>query len=137
MGCHKKHPVYSPDGATPFGGLANAELRDLRSQVHVKLDPRWKNTPAKNYGEKRKQVYEWLARRMMIPPDKCHIALFRETDCRDALRILSTPDETMHMQRAQDNKHPGKVQCPFCGRYFKEEGLSQHQRNSEKCRRNV
>lgn len=135
VGCHRKHPVFSPEGITPYGGLANAELRKLRNEIHEKLDPRWRN----NIGPSaRKSAYVWLAERMNIDERECHIGMFRENDCRRALLLINNmikPSE-MHLHGFNEfGEKPDEdtMECPICLKNVKKSGLKQHKENNPKC----
>lgn len=69
----------------PFGLLANASLRKKRLEAHKVFDVFWIN--AKKPQEERKKAYEWLASKMNIPVDKCHIGMFNEEECKIAIRF--------------------------------------------------
>lgn len=71
----------------PLGRLANAELRKLKQRVHAIFDPVWKKG-----GIDRKEAYKRLAERMGIPRADCHIGMFDEAQCRQALVILGKSD---------------------------------------------
>jgi hypothetical protein len=77
VGCHK-------DG-TPLGTPANARLRWQRQQVHSVLDPIWKSGRIK-----RSAVYAWLAQRMQLTSEQCHVGMFDENQCRRAQDNHST-----------------------------------------------
>ncbi len=77
-GCHKGQ-------GRPRGTLANEELRQLRRKVHWLFDPMWKNT-----GIKREDGYVWLARKLNIPLQCCHIGLFDVELCQRAIGLLQS-----------------------------------------------
>lgn len=66
----------------PLGTPANAELRDLRRKAHAALDPLWRSGRMT-----RTDAYRWLALRMGLTPDACHIGLFGPEQCRLVVRI--------------------------------------------------
>lgn len=68
----------------PFGSLANVRLRKKRLEAHKVFDIFWIH--AKNPQEERKTAYAWLASKMNIPIDKCHIGMFNEEECKIAIR---------------------------------------------------
>jgi hypothetical protein len=70
--------------ATPFGRLANAELRGLKQRVHAAFDPIWQG---REMG--RTEAYKWLAKALGITQGECHIGMFDEDRCRAALAILA------------------------------------------------
>ena len=67
----------------PLGTLANAYLRDARRRAHAALDPLWRGG-----ARSRSDVYVWLARRLRIPANLCHIATFDADLCEDAVRAV-------------------------------------------------
>lgn len=83
VGCHEAGKGYG-DGTRPLGRLANRELRALKSAVHELFDPIWRN----NHMTRRK-AYSWLARQMGIHFDKCHVGMFDEKQCYDAIAACS------------------------------------------------
>lgn len=76
VGCHKKNTKYGVKGDEPLGRLANAELRKAKSRAHRAFDPRWRDGPMA-----RKEAYAWLAERLKIDPEKCHIGEFDVAMC--------------------------------------------------------
>ena len=79
VGCHKRTDV-------PFGRLANAELRMWRQEAHAAFDPLWghnpKGGPKDRAAYSRTAAYRWLAAKLGIHPDKCHVGLFGVDECR-------------------------------------------------------
>jgi hypothetical protein len=76
VGVHKGSTVA-------LGRLANAELRKLKQSVHAKFDPIWKQGHHDRNG-----AYAWLALRMEIHVEQCHIGMFNEKECWLALGLL-------------------------------------------------
>ena len=92
VGCHN-------GSSRPLGILANGELRILKIRVHALLDPLWgkfeksrSNTlPGKApFSKSRSGAYRWLAEELGIPAAECHVGMFTNARCREALRILRT-----------------------------------------------
>lgn len=88
----------------PLGRLANAALRQLKSRLHAKFDPIWKNKveeaiKVKGFAPKgirhheRSHAYRKLAKQLGIPLSQCHFALFDESTCRKALEILANAEQ--------------------------------------------
>jgi hypothetical protein len=76
VGCH-------PHSTRPMGTLADSKLRLLRMATHRAFDPLWKS------GEmERPAAYAWLAERMKIRVEDCHIAQFDTEQCETAIEIL-------------------------------------------------
>lgn len=97
--------VHAMTGA-PLGTLANSKLRKARSAAHAVFDPVW-NFPAqhawlvgcKGTSKKKKslgyyivkyrtQAYEQLAKLMDLPVEMCHIAMFNEDQCQQAIVLI-------------------------------------------------
>jgi hypothetical protein len=79
VGTHENSPK-----AAPLGRLANVELRGLKQRVHAAFDPIWQ---AGEMG--RTEAYRWLATALCIRQSECHIGMFDEQRCRDALTALA------------------------------------------------
>lgn len=73
----------------PLGTLANAELRQLRSQAHGVFDPKWKREMGGTM--RRREAYRWLASNLRIPEEHCHIGMFDEEMCRRVIQICTQP----------------------------------------------
>lgn len=67
----------------PLGTPANGKLRKLRQTAHSVLDPIWKKILD------RSEVYRRLATLMSISVDKCHVGMFNEAQCLEALRVMN------------------------------------------------
>lgn len=73
----------------PKGTLANAELRDLRKEVHALFDIPWKNIKGrKDRSRERSAQYRKLANELKIDFRDCHIGTFDIPTCIHAIRIL-------------------------------------------------
>ena len=60
-----------------------SRLANLRTEAHRYLDARWM------FGkETRTETYAWLAGKMGIPKEECHIKMFDEADCERAIEII-------------------------------------------------
>lgn len=70
VGCHK-------NTENPLGTLANDFLRLKRSQAHRAFDTLWQDRHFKN----RSAAYQWLASKLDISKDKCHIGMFDRYQC--------------------------------------------------------
>lgn len=80
---HKRALKYGEDGTTPLGPLANQELRRKRFLLHEKMDPIWKQRMWT-----RDKLYKWLANRLGLPLETCHIAMLSAEDCDRATVLL-------------------------------------------------
>ena len=69
VGCHGT-------STKPLGRLANAELRREKSAAHRAFDPIWKSRRMK-----RGEAYRWLAERLSMAREDCHIGMFDVADC--------------------------------------------------------
>lgn len=87
VGCHR-------DSTTPFGTLANYELRGLRQKTHREFDWLYKN-PEKSR-MRRKDSYKWLARQLDIAPEDCHIGMFDRNQCKRAIAIVQAYKKHYH-----------------------------------------
>lgn len=77
VGCHKGTRLA-------LGTPANAELRTARSAVHSAFDPIWKEGDMS-----RSRAYAWLANRLEIPVEDCHIGQFDLDMCQRAIAVAS------------------------------------------------
>ncbi len=104
VGCH-------PDGR-PLGRLANAELRMEKQRTHALFDPLWKEAARMYSGAsgKTRQVariraYEWLADKMSLLPNDCHIGMFSTSQCLEARqwiqRLQPTPESIRQWAKAR------------------------------------
>lgn len=81
VGCH-------PGTKKPLGRLATAALRKAKQNAHAAFDPIWK-APKSNGKRKqaRNEAYAWLAKKLGVHPDKCHIGMFDESMCARTIAI--------------------------------------------------
>lgn len=79
VGCH-------PGTTNPLGRLANAELRAAKMAAHAAFDPLWKSGRMK-----RGQAYGWLAGKLGIAKNECHIGMFDADRCRRVVAVISEP----------------------------------------------
>lgn len=75
VGCH-------PNTIVPLGRLADLELRRAKSSAHAAFDPLWKSKDMT-----RSEAYEWLAGKLKIHRNDCHIGMFDVRQCRDVVEI--------------------------------------------------
>lgn len=75
VGCH-------PNTDKPLGRLSDAPLRKMKSRVHQEFDELWKSGCMT-----RKEAYKWLADRMGLEKDDCHVGMFDEDQCARAVEI--------------------------------------------------
>lgn len=83
VGCH-------PGTTRPLGRLANMRLRKLRMLVHDALDVHWKRRGGKRGKVRhlRGKTYRRLATDMQLTDEQCHVGLFDEVQCEQAIRII-------------------------------------------------
>jgi hypothetical protein len=81
----------------PLGTLANARLRYYRKRAHRAFDPLWSNKTAEMT---RTDAYHWLASRINVPLEECHIAMFDEEMCKVVERVAR------HKRGLLDVKNP-------------------------------
>ena len=83
VGCHR-------GSKTPFGALANRQLREVRHVAHGVFDLLWKRKMEKSRCSKRKArsaAYLWLGKQMGIPPKNCHIGMFDVLQCEKVVEL--------------------------------------------------
>lgn len=85
------------DGSIPLGTLANADLRRLRFRVHQLFDGLWREEPEAWRSRARRDAYAWLASRLHIPREDCHIAQFDTSLCHQAIQILNSRKEAKNV----------------------------------------
>lgn len=74
----------------PLGVPADVTTRRLRRELHNSyIDPLWLKMKKKRERSKQRTVaYEYLADRLGIPADQCHVGLFNAETCRMAMAVL-------------------------------------------------
>lgn len=75
VGAHQKTKA-------PLGTPANAETRKLRMIAHDRFDQLWRGAGT----EMRNAAYSWLAERLGLTKERCHIAMFDADQCRAVIR---------------------------------------------------
>lgn len=80
VGCHDPNPRFGYDGTQPLGRLANEGLRRAKNRAHALFDPLWRSGRMT-----RVQAYAWLAKKLGIAVEACHIGEFDEAMC---LRVV-------------------------------------------------
>lgn len=90
VGCHKKGAWITErkqhsDGTLPLGRLANAELRRVKGWAHDAFDPLWRNGIMS-----RRDAYAWLAGRLGIQTQDCHIGMFDVAQCRSVIAAVNS-----------------------------------------------
>ncbi len=83
--------VHKGDGKNrPLGRLANAELREWKMRAHAAFDPMWKAKVRRDEcskGRARGAGYKWLAEKLGVPVDECHIGMFDVDVCRRVVEV--------------------------------------------------
>ncbi|KAA5604441.1 hypothetical protein F1188_16160 [Roseospira marina] len=77
VGCHKNSRRHAP-----LGRLANAELRRAKNEAHVAFDAIWRGGIMP-----RAKAYAWLAEKLEIDRDACHIGMFDTDACDRTVRV--------------------------------------------------
>lgn len=77
VGCHKRTKK-------PLGILANAELRKMKREAHSAFDPIWKNRTMS-----RTKAYKWLANKLKLNVENCHIGHFNIEQCKKVVEICT------------------------------------------------
>jgi hypothetical protein len=80
VGCHG-------DSEVPLGTPANANLRYWRRKAHENFDPIWRSKKMTRTG-----AYSWLASRLGISADRCHIGMFTEEQCQEVIRHVKSKE---------------------------------------------
>ena len=70
----------------PLGRLADEQLRHWKKETHKVFDPHWRNTDMK-----RKEAYRWLADKLDIKVDHCHIGWFDIETCKRVIEVCNEP----------------------------------------------
>jgi hypothetical protein len=84
VGCHKGTNV-------PLGTLANAELREWRKKAHNLFDKIWRDYLPENMRHiYRSRCYSWLSKKMNVPYEQCHIAMFDVDQCKKVVMLCET-----------------------------------------------
>lgn len=90
VGCHRPGAWVwvggrrvTSDGTLPLGRLANAELRRAKHAAHEAFDPLWKPRRMTRQG-----AYVWLANRLGISVENCHIGMFDIDRCRAVVEAV-------------------------------------------------
>jgi hypothetical protein len=86
VGCHQ-------GTARPLGTLANNSVRRLRAQAHRHFD-----SLRKSKGRTRSEAYAWLAAKMELPLEACHMALMDYDMCAQVIDICRTETENMYAE---------------------------------------
>jgi zinc-finger-containing domain len=68
VGCHKS--------GRPLGRLADEKLRKAKIAAHDSFDRIWKSGRLT-----RTEAYKWLAEKLKIPVEECHIGMFDLDTC--------------------------------------------------------
>jgi len=91
MNCRAYVGVHqNDDQCRPLGRLANAELREWKKKAHAAFDPLWRRKIAKencSKGYARGKGYKWLADKLGIPVEECHIGMFDVDLCRKVVEV--------------------------------------------------
>lgn len=89
VGCH-------PGTDKPLGRLANAELRKAKQAAHAAFDPMWREKKMK-----RQNAYAWLADKLNINRNECHIGMMDEQTCRKVVEICSNLTQPSNAPRLE------------------------------------
>lgn len=82
----------------PLGRMANAELRQWRNRAHGAFDPIWQARERQKLPKSRQHAYEWLAARLGIRREECHIAMFDVETCQ---RVVDLCERRRRRSRQQ------------------------------------
>lgn len=92
--CTVTHGAHQGTGE-PLGVPADEETRKARREAHLHFDMHWKREPEKDWKEARPAAYKWLAERLGIPVDECHIGRFDLETCRRVIVICKAQNLTL------------------------------------------
>lgn len=84
VGCHEGTDI-------PFGLMADAMTRDARYQAHLAFDRLWRGG-----GLRRAEAYAWMARVLMIEPERAHIGMLSERQCE---ALIAAVKEYQHTKK--------------------------------------
>ena len=74
----------------PLGRMANKELRKAKSIAHFIFDKLWKSGLVR-----RNEAYEWLAKKLNIKREDCHIGMFDVEMCKKAALVCRLKIDTL------------------------------------------
>ena len=80
VGCH-------PNTDIPLGRVADHNLREWKKRTHRVFDVLWKS-----HHMSRRTAYVWLSEKLGIPQSDCHIGMFDEDLCRQAIKVCKCVD---------------------------------------------
>jgi hypothetical protein len=69
----------------PAGRLANSELRYWKKKAHAAFDAKWR--AARRTRKARIKAYEWLAKKLEIPYQACHLGYFDVDLCKKVVEV--------------------------------------------------
>jgi hypothetical protein len=78
-----------PETCEPLGTAAGPTTRKARSEAHAHFDPLWKavGKMKPEGGSPRKRGYKWLAEKMGLTVDECHIGMMSSQQAREVIGI--------------------------------------------------
>jgi ssDNA-binding Zn-finger/Zn-ribbon topoisomerase 1 len=80
----------------PLGSLANADTRYWRMRAHNIFDMFWREKSIKKsirtnkYEKPRSVAYEWLAKKLKIKYQHCHIGMFDIETCKKVVEVCQS-----------------------------------------------
>ena len=96
VGCH-------PGTDKPLGRLANRELRMWKMRAHSAFDLLWKCRHMR-----RQQAYAWLAEKLDIPTEQCHIGMFDVDMCQKVIDVSLKFLREEHIAKIKSNRKRNK-----------------------------
>lgn len=69
-----------------LGRLANRDLRQWKMKAHAAFDPLWKSRKMKRFA-----AYKWLAGKLGLSINACHIGEFDIEMCRKVVDVMNEP----------------------------------------------
>lgn len=93
VGCHLPNRENNFKENIPFGVIADKTLRTYKIKTHQMFDAIWIPSAQRDVKMKkiiRRKAYKWLARKMQISEQCCHIGNFSVEQCKEAIKIVAT-----------------------------------------------
>ena len=75
--------------------------------MHRFFDPIWREGASAGARSARSRAYTWLAARLSLTRDECHVGRFNADTCRRALALVSPDEVGWHTVREWE-----RAQCP-------------------------
>ena len=77
------------DTAGSDGKQYDFEDRMAKMAAHQAFDNLWRKAPNGRQEQTRRQAYQWLAAKLGVPEDECHIRFFDKQTCMRVVSLIS------------------------------------------------